>query len=98
MWDWNSRRQCAASAAASRFCIAGRQLLDREDPDVADALLQLMKAEGISVLLETELRSVAGHSGEQVRLRVQTARVTYLLEASDILIATGRTPNTETSM
>ena len=74
----------------------GKQLLDREDPDVADALLQLLREEGIHVLLETDLRSVAGHSGEQVQLRVQTGAVTYLLEASDILLAAGRTPNTDT--
>ena len=74
----------------------GKQLLDREDPDVADALLQLMKDEGITILLETDLRGVSGRSGEQVQLRVQTGTVTYMLEASDILIATGRTPNTDT--
>jgi pyruvate/2-oxoglutarate dehydrogenase complex dihydrolipoamide dehydrogenase (E3) component len=73
----------------------GKQLLDREDPDVAQVLYQLLKDDGIDVLLETELRSVEGRSGEQVNLRVQSGSVTYLLKASDILIAVGRTPNTD---
>ncbi len=74
----------------------GKQLLDREDSDVADALLQLMKDDGITILLETDLRSVTGRSGVQVQLRVQTGSVAYIIEATDILLATGRTPNTDT--
>ena len=73
----------------------GRQLLDREDPDVALALYQLLKGDGIDVLLETVLRSVEGRSGEKVNLRLQTGSVNYLMKASDILIAAGRTPNTD---
>jgi pyruvate/2-oxoglutarate dehydrogenase complex dihydrolipoamide dehydrogenase (E3) component len=73
----------------------GRQLLDREDPDVALALYQLLKDDGIDVLLETDLRSVEGRSGEHVSLCVQTGSVNYLMKASDILIAAGRTPNTD---
>ncbi|MCW3098708.1 MAG: Dihydrolipoyl dehydrogenase [Chthonomonadaceae bacterium] len=73
----------------------GKQLLNREDPDVAQVLYQLLKDDGIDVLLETELRSVEGRSGDQVNLRVQSGSVTYLLKASDILIAVGRTPNTD---
>lgn len=73
----------------------GRQLLGKEDPDVAEGMLQLLRDEGIHLLLDTELRSVEGRSGEQVRLQVQSGSSTYLLEASDILIAVGRTPNTD---
>jgi pyruvate/2-oxoglutarate dehydrogenase complex dihydrolipoamide dehydrogenase (E3) component len=72
----------------------GRQLAEREDADVADALRQLFNDEGIEVLLAAEAQKVEGRSGEGVRLRVRTPQGERLLEGSDILIATGRTPNT----
>jgi pyruvate/2-oxoglutarate dehydrogenase complex dihydrolipoamide dehydrogenase (E3) component len=72
----------------------GPQLASGEDPDVAEALLQLFGDEGIEVLLSVETLRVEGRSGESVRLRVRTTRGERLLEGSDILVATGRTPNT----
>jgi pyruvate/2-oxoglutarate dehydrogenase complex dihydrolipoamide dehydrogenase (E3) component len=73
----------------------GQQLLEREDPDVANALLELMLDEGIEVLLQAELLNVAGRSGASVQLRVRAGAAARTLEASDILVATGRTPNTD---
>src|SRR5215813_11097947 len=46
----------------------GPRLLQREDPDVAQALLELMKDEGIEVLLQAEVLSVTGSSGTGVTL------------------------------
>src|SRR5215475_5035423 len=72
----------------------GPRLLKREDPDVAQALLELMKDEGIEVLLSSEVLSVTGRSGTGVALRVRAGGTEKALEASDILVAAGRTPNT----
>src|SRR5262249_37759001 len=72
----------------------GPQLLVQEDPDVADAIRQLFSDEGIEVLLSAEALPAEGRSGESVRFRVRTAQGERLLEGSDILAATGRTPNT----
>src|SRR5215475_10420158 len=72
----------------------GPQLLAQEDPDVADAIRQLFSDEGIEVLLSAEALRVEGRSGEGVRLHVRTPQGERLLEGSDILAATGRTPNT----
>jgi pyruvate/2-oxoglutarate dehydrogenase complex dihydrolipoamide dehydrogenase (E3) component len=72
----------------------GPQLVSREDPDVADALGQLFRDEGIEVLLSTEALKVEGRSGEGVRLHLRTPQGERLLEGSDLLAATGRTPNT----
>ena len=72
----------------------GPQLLDQEDPDVADAIGRLLGDEGIEVLLSAETLQVEGRSGESVRLRVLTPQGERLIEGSDILAATGRTPNT----
>jgi pyruvate/2-oxoglutarate dehydrogenase complex dihydrolipoamide dehydrogenase (E3) component len=72
----------------------GSQLAKGEDPDVADAIRQLFADEGIEVLLSTETLKVEGQSGESVRLRVRTPQGERVIEGSDILVATGRTPNT----
>jgi pyruvate/2-oxoglutarate dehydrogenase complex dihydrolipoamide dehydrogenase (E3) component len=72
----------------------GPQLAGREDPDVANAIGRLFGDEGIEVLLSAEALQVEGRSGESVRLRMRTPQGERLLEGSDILAATGRTPNT----
>jgi pyruvate/2-oxoglutarate dehydrogenase complex dihydrolipoamide dehydrogenase (E3) component len=72
----------------------GPRLAEHEDPDVADAIGQLFADEGIEVLLSAEAQKVEGRSGEGVRLAVRTPQGERLLEGSDILVATGRNPNT----
>src|SRR5262249_53863839 len=49
--------------------------------------------EGIEVLLSAEVQKVEGRSGGNLRLRVRTPTGERLLEGTDILVATGRTPN-----
>jgi pyruvate/2-oxoglutarate dehydrogenase complex dihydrolipoamide dehydrogenase (E3) component len=73
----------------------GPRLLKREDLDVADALCELLTDEGVEVLLQTEVLSVTGRSGTGVALRVYAGATERTFEASDILVATGRTPNTD---
>jgi pyruvate/2-oxoglutarate dehydrogenase complex dihydrolipoamide dehydrogenase (E3) component len=72
----------------------GPQLLGREDPDVADAMRRMLADEGIEVLLAAEALQVRGRSGDGVSLVVRTPRGEQTIEGSDILAATGRTPNT----
>jgi pyruvate/2-oxoglutarate dehydrogenase complex dihydrolipoamide dehydrogenase (E3) component len=72
----------------------GPRLAGREDPDVAEALGQLFADEGIEALVSAELLRVEGRSGEGVRLQVRTPQGERRLEGSDVLVATGRTPNT----
>ena len=73
----------------------GPQLAGREDPDVAAALLELFRDEGIEVLLNTEVRHVDGRSGQGIRVRFGGANGDQTIEASDLLVAAGRTPNTQ---
>jgi pyruvate/2-oxoglutarate dehydrogenase complex dihydrolipoamide dehydrogenase (E3) component len=73
----------------------GPRLLEKEDPEVSEGLLALMKDEGIEVLLNTEVLKVSGRSGEMAALMVRSETSERTLEASDILTATGRTPNTD---
>jgi pyruvate/2-oxoglutarate dehydrogenase complex dihydrolipoamide dehydrogenase (E3) component len=73
----------------------GPRLLEREDPDVAEALRELLTDEGVEVFLLSEVLSVTGRSGTGIRLRVRSGAKERTLEASDILVAAGRTPNTD---
>ncbi len=73
----------------------GKQLLEREDPDVAAAVAELMKDDGIDVVLQANVSEVAGQSGAGVKIRVREGSVEKTIEASDILVAAGRTPNTD---
>lgn len=73
----------------------GPQLAGREDPDIGAALLELFQDEGIHVLLGAEITRVEGRSGEQVRVRVKADGGERLMEATDLLVAAGRTPNTQ---
>jgi pyruvate/2-oxoglutarate dehydrogenase complex dihydrolipoamide dehydrogenase (E3) component len=73
----------------------GPQLFQREDPDVAYALRESLSDEGVEVLLQSEVLSVTGSSGAGVALRVRSGPTERTLEASDILVAAGRTPNTD---
>ena len=72
----------------------GPQLLGREDADVAEEMRRLLSAEGIEIVVEADVFRVEGQSGKGVRLHVRTAGGERIILASDMLVATGRTPNT----
>jgi pyruvate/2-oxoglutarate dehydrogenase complex dihydrolipoamide dehydrogenase (E3) component len=70
------------------------QLASREDSDLGAALLELFGDEGIEVFLQTEVQKVQGRSGQKIRLDCQNANGWTVIEATDVLVAAGRTPNT----
>jgi pyruvate/2-oxoglutarate dehydrogenase complex dihydrolipoamide dehydrogenase (E3) component len=72
----------------------GEQLLGREDPDVAAAVLALFEEDGIEVFLGAETLAVEGRSGDAIRIRIKTQAGDRTIQGSDILVAAGRTPNT----
>ena len=72
----------------------GPQLAGREDPDVADVVLQMLHDEGIEVHLGIKVLRVQGRSGRTVSLQMCTSAGDLTVEGSDILVAAGRTPNT----
>lgn len=80
----------------SRVTIIQRtgQLLGREDPDIAEAVLGVMKEDGIDVLLNTEAYRVE-QSGNQTNLSVRTNGGEQTLSGTQLLVAVGRRPNTE---
>ena len=72
----------------------GSQIASNEDTDVAKAILELFRDEGIDVLLATRAGSVNGVSGDHVSIQLQSRNGTRTVEGTDILVALGRTPNT----
>jgi pyruvate/2-oxoglutarate dehydrogenase complex dihydrolipoamide dehydrogenase (E3) component len=71
----------------------GPQILSREDVDVAAAVQAALSAEGVIFLTATQVLSVQGRSGQKVTLTVSSDNE-RTIEASDILVAAGRIPNT----
>ena len=72
----------------------GPRLLDREDFDVADEMQRILSDEGIQVLSGANVVSVRGRSGDRVGFTVRTSSGDQELQGTDILVATGRVPNT----
>lgn len=72
----------------------GPHLLANQDPDVVAALLQVFASDGIDVIAPAEILSVQGRSGIGVSLRVRTSSGERAITGTDILVATGRAPNT----
>ncbi|MFP3552376.1 mercuric reductase [Paraburkholderia sp. SIMBA_049] len=72
----------------------GARLMAREDADVSEEMLRILRAEGIDVVLNAETINVEGRSGTHVRVVLRTASGEQTIDGSDILIAAGRVPNT----
>jgi pyruvate/2-oxoglutarate dehydrogenase complex dihydrolipoamide dehydrogenase (E3) component len=79
----------------------GRQLLHREDPDVAALVQARLEADGVGVLLRARVESIApGRDGaHRARVRQDSddpgTAASRDVETDTILVATGRRPNTE---
>ncbi|WP_233839186.1 FAD-dependent oxidoreductase [Paraburkholderia sp. ZP32-5] len=80
----------------SRVTIVERnaRLMAREDADVSDEMLRILRAEGIDVALNAEVINVEGRSGTQVHIALRTDSGEQTIDGSDILVALGRIPNT----
>jgi pyruvate/2-oxoglutarate dehydrogenase complex dihydrolipoamide dehydrogenase (E3) component len=80
----------------SRVTILQRapHLLGNEDSDISDELERILVAEGIEVLTRAEIIQVTGRSGAEVRTVVGTPEGERVVTGTDILVATGRVPNT----
>jgi pyruvate/2-oxoglutarate dehydrogenase complex dihydrolipoamide dehydrogenase (E3) component len=70
---------------------AAKQLLEREDPDVAEEVRKILIEDGIEVLLNAKTTQASG----AVVLHVDSPEGTRALQGSHLLIAAGRVPNTE---
>jgi pyruvate/2-oxoglutarate dehydrogenase complex dihydrolipoamide dehydrogenase (E3) component len=71
------------------------QLLRGEDADVAAEVLAILRQDGMEVLLNSKAERV-GKAAGQIQLTVRAGDESRVLQGSHLLIATGRTPNTDT--
>jgi pyruvate/2-oxoglutarate dehydrogenase complex dihydrolipoamide dehydrogenase (E3) component len=71
------------------------RLMSKEDEDVCQAIHELLEDEGIDILLNARVKRVSGKSGESVNVVVEQNGVERNLRGSHVLVAAGRTPNTE---
>lgn len=72
----------------------GAHLLSREDDDVADAMREILEADGIMMALNTTARR-AEPLADGFRVELEGPEGGRAVEASHVLVAIGRLPNTE---
>jgi pyruvate/2-oxoglutarate dehydrogenase complex dihydrolipoamide dehydrogenase (E3) component len=71
------------------------RLVHTEDEDASAALQELFKDEGIDVVTNTRIDRVEGKSGVSVKLSANRDGSKATLEGTHLLVAAGRTPNTD---
>lgn len=71
------------------------QLLTGEDPDIADEVAKIFREDGIGIVLRGKATRVSRSDGN-IRLEVQQEGNSTTLVGSHLLVATGRTPNSDT--
>jgi pyruvate/2-oxoglutarate dehydrogenase complex dihydrolipoamide dehydrogenase (E3) component len=72
-----------------------KQLLTREDADVAEAVAEILREDGVEVLLQTQAQRAEQAGDGRIRLTIHTPEGESALEGSHLLAAAGRTPNTD---
>ena len=71
------------------------RLLHQEDADVSEGLEKLFHDEGIELVLNAKMKSVAGRSGQSVSVTLLQDGKERTVEGSHLMVATGRIPNTK---
>jgi len=67
----------------------GPRLISREDEDISQAIREILQEEGVEVLTDATIESVA-KAGSGISVHLETRDIA----GSDLLLAIGRTPNT----
>ncbi|UAY56008.1 mercuric reductase [Arachidicoccus terrestris] len=70
-------------------------LLSKEDEDVSIAVQHFLEEEGITIITKAEIQRVRTNSKNETEVTILKENVPVGLCGSHLLIATGRTPNTE---
>ncbi|KAH8724756.1 FAD-dependent pyridine nucleotide-disulfide oxidoreductase [Phaeosphaeriaceae sp. PMI808] len=71
------------------------RILRHEDEDVSDALIEILKAEGIDFVTSASISNVSGTCGQLVTMTGTRNDKSFEISGSHILVASGRLPNTE---
>ncbi|MHB1214064.1 MAG: mercuric reductase [Thiobacillus sp.] len=73
----------------------GTQLMNREDADVAEAVRALLAEDGIAIHLDADVTAMRGGERGTVVLDLAVPGGARALAGSHVLLAVGRTPNTD---
>jgi pyruvate/2-oxoglutarate dehydrogenase complex dihydrolipoamide dehydrogenase (E3) component len=73
---------------------SGAQLLSGEDPDIADAVLRILRDEGIEVILNSKAAR-AGKIANDIELTVENSGKLQTLSGTHLLVAAGRVSNAD---
>jgi pyruvate/2-oxoglutarate dehydrogenase complex dihydrolipoamide dehydrogenase (E3) component len=71
------------------------RLLGREDQDIADAMAEILREDGIEVLLDTQITRAERNPSGSLEVIAQTPTGERKVRGTHILAAAGRKPNTE---
>jgi pyruvate/2-oxoglutarate dehydrogenase complex dihydrolipoamide dehydrogenase (E3) component len=71
------------------------QLLTREDPDIAEEVAKILRQDSVEVVLSAKAKRVE-QAGEKIQLQIESGGKSTTLTGSHLLVATGRTPNSDT--
>lgn len=72
-----------------------KQLLDREDGDVAEGMQQILEEDGIQVYLNAQTKSISETTNNKISLQVTSPTGKIDLIGTHLLVATGRIPNSD---
>ncbi len=73
---------------------SGPQLLTREDEDIAEAVTEILKEDGIQLLVHATAEQVSC-SRSRISLKVRASGKLLKLDGTHLLVATGRVPNSD---
>lgn len=71
------------------------RILNKEDGDMADLVMQVLRAEGVTFHLEAEVISVKDMGGGEIEVRFNTGRKAMSARGDTLLVAAGRKANVE---
>jgi len=74
---------------------SGRQLLTREDPEVADEVRKILEEDGIRVYLSSKAVRAERNTSGEIKLTIENSKGIEPAFGSHLLIATGRQPNSD---
>jgi pyruvate/2-oxoglutarate dehydrogenase complex dihydrolipoamide dehydrogenase (E3) component len=73
----------------------GKQLLNREDEDVAEEVAKILRDDGIDIMLESSVVKAEQSAHGKVEITVETSGRKKNIAGSHLLVAVGRAPSTE---
>ena len=73
----------------------GPQLLAREDADIAEAVAEILREDGVEVLLESNAHSVRQDESGEIQLTIDAPGGERTVSGSNLLVAAGRPPNSD---